>query len=245
MITLKLTSPNMKRPEVSAAQKILSVMGYYTGKIDSIYGEASARATRTAKWEIGYAKKNVNSTFDNTLYKFLTGATKPTLLMKRRAKARAKKNMGETALDIGRAFIGLSEQPPGSNKVIFSNWYGMVGPWCAMFVTYCFVEAKSKAFVKGSRYAYCPYMLNDAKYNRNGLRLITAKEAQPGDIVLFDFKKNGVAAHVGILNAMAANKKKFTSLEGNTSGTNAADGGMVALMTRNTSDVIGFVRVVN
>ena len=88
-------------------------------------------------------------------------------------------------------------------------------------------------------------MLNDAKYNRNGLRLITAKEAQPGDIVLFDFKKNGVAAHVGILNAMAANKKKFTSLEGNTSGTNAADGGMVALMTRNVSDVIGFVRVIN
>jgi hypothetical protein len=44
---------------------------------------------------------------------------------------------------------------------------------------------------------------------------------------------------------MAANKKKFTSLEGNTSGTNAADGGMVALMTRNVSDVIGFVRVIN
>ena len=233
MITLKLTSPNMKRPEVSAAQKILSVMGYYTGTIESIYGEASARATRTAKWEIGYAEKNIDGTFDEALYNFLIGLTKPTLLMKQRAKSRAKKNMGE------------AEEPAGSNKIIFSNWYGMTGPWCAMFVTYCFVEAKSKAFVKGSRYAYCPYMLNDAKYNRNGLRLITAKEAQPGDIVLFDFKKNGVAAHVGILNAMAANKKKFTSLEGNTSGTNAADGGMVAMMTRNTSDVIGFVRVIN
>jgi hypothetical protein len=220
-------------------------MGYYTGKIDSIYGEASARATRTAKWEIGYAEKNIDGTFDEALYNFLIGLTKTTLLMKQRAKSRAKKNMGETALDVGRAFVGLSEEPAGSNKIIFSNWYGMNGPWCAMFVTYCFVEAKSKAFVKGSRYAYCPYMLNDAKYNRNGLRLITAKEAQPGDIVLFDFKKNGVAAHVGILNSMAANHKKFTSLEGNTSGTNAADGGMVALMTRNTSDVIGFVRVVN
>ena len=71
MITLKLTSPNMKRPEVSAAQKILSVMGYYTGKIDSIYGEASARATRTAKWEIGYAEKNIDGTFDEALYNFL------------------------------------------------------------------------------------------------------------------------------------------------------------------------------
>lgn len=245
MITLKLTSPNMKRPEVSAAQKILSAMGYYTGKIDSIYGEASARATRTAKWEIGYAEKNVNGTFDEVLYNFLTGATKTTFLMKQRVKARAKKNKGEVALAVGLAFVGLSEEPAGSNKIIFSNWYGMIGPWCLMFVTYCFVEAKSKAFIKGSRYAYCPYLLNDAKYNRNGLRLITVKEARRGDLVLFDFKKNGVAAHVGILNSMAANKKKFTSLEGNTSGTNAADGGMVALMTRNVSDVIGFVRVVN
>ena len=49
MITLKLTSPNMKRPEVSAAQKLLKDKGYYTGKIDSIYVEASARATRSAK----------------------------------------------------------------------------------------------------------------------------------------------------------------------------------------------------
>jgi hypothetical protein len=123
----------MKRPEVSAAQKILSAMGYYTGKIDSIYGEASARATRTAKWEIGYAEKNIDGTFDEALYNFLIGLTKPTLLMKQRAKSRAKKNMGEVALDAGRAFIGLSEEPPGSNKIIFSNWYGMTGPWCAMF----------------------------------------------------------------------------------------------------------------
>lgn len=245
MITLKLTSPNTKRPEVSAAQKILSTKGYYTGKIDSIYGEATARATRTAKWDIGYPENSIDSTFNVALYELLTGATKPTLLMKQRAKSRKKKNMGVVALDVAQRFVGLSEQPAGSNKIIFSNWYGMNGPWCAMFVTYCFVEAKSKAFIKGSRYAYCPYMLNDAKYNRNGLRLITAKEAAPGDIVLFDFKKNGVAAHVGILNSMAANKKKFTSVEGNTSGTNAADGGMVALMTRNVSDVIGFVRVIN
>ena len=245
MVTLKLTSPNMKRPEVGAAQKILKTKGYYSGKIDSIYGEASARATRTAKWELGYAENRIDSTFDEQLYGYLTGATKPVLVMRQRAKSRTKKQMGVVALDVAQRFVGLSEQPPGSNKIIFSNWYGMNGPWCAMFVTYCFVEAKSKAFIKGSRYAYCPYMLNDAKYNRNGLRLITAKEAQPGDIALFDFKKSGVAAHVGIVASVVGNQKKFATVEGNTSGTNPADGGMVASMTRNVSDVIGFVRVIN
>jgi hypothetical protein len=166
-------------------------------------------------------------------------------MMKQRAKSRSEKSLGVVALDIAQRFVGLSEQPAGSNKIIFSNWYGIIGPWCMMFITYCFVEAKSKAFIKGIRYAYCPYLLNDAKYNRNGLRLITAKEAVPGDLALFDFKKNGVAAHVGIVASVVGTQKKFTSVEGNTSGTNAADGGMVAIMTRNVSDVIGFVRVNN
>ncbi len=75
MITLKLTSPSMKRPEVSAAQKLLKTMGYYTGKIDSIYGEASARATRNAKWDLGYQEKNINSNYDNVFHNYLLGNT--------------------------------------------------------------------------------------------------------------------------------------------------------------------------
>ena len=246
MITLKLTSPNMKRPDVSAAQKVLKSKGYYTGKIDSIYGEASARATRSAKWELGYAEKDINSDFGDTLYHYLTGTTKTTLIMKQRAKSRAKQHtLGEIALDVAQRFIGVKEFPAGSNQVMFSNWYGITGPWCAMFVTYCFVQAKSKAFSKGNRYAYCPYILEDAKYNRNGLRLIPAFQAQIGDIVLYDWNKDKIADHVGIVKTSPGKAKTFTAIEGNTSGTNPSDGGMVASMTRNVSDVIGFVRVVN
>ena len=245
MITLKLTSPNMKRPEVSAAQKLLKQKGYYTGKIDSIYGEASARATRSAKWDLGYAEKNINSNFDTQFMLFLNGTTKPTLLMKQRSKARKKKYIGEKALDVAIRFKGVSEQPPGSNKVMFSNWYGITGPWCAMFVSYCFVQAKSKAFVKGERYAYCPYVLEDAKYNRNNLRLIPSYQAVAGDIVLYDWNNDGVADHIGIVQVAPMKAKTFVAIEGNTSGTNPSDGGMVAVMTRNVADTIGFVRVLN
>ena len=129
---------------------------------------------------------------------------------------------------------------------MFSEWYGMTGPWCAMFVTYCFVAAKSKSFIKGSKYAYCPYVLADAKASRNGLRIVPKTEVRTGDIVLFDWNKDGVADHIGIVVKPPAKKKAtFTTIEGNTSGSNPSDGGMVATMSRVTSDVIAFVRVNN
>ena len=149
------------------------------------------------------------------------------------------------AIEIAQQFIGVSEEPPKSNNVMFSNWYGITGPWCAMFVTYAFVGAKSKAWKKHERYAYCPYILEDAKYNRNYLALVPANQAKSGDVVLFDWDNDGIADHVGIVNVAPMKATKFTTIEGNTSGTNPSDGGMVAHMTRNVNDVIGFVRVNN
>ena len=246
MKTLVLTSPNMVGVDVASAQTILKNLGYYNGKMDGIYGQQSAAATKAAKWDLGYAEKNVTSVFDDALLNFLIDLSKPTLLMRRRAAIRHNKNtLGDKALDVASRYIGVSEEPAGSNKVMFSEWYGMTGPWCAMFVTYCFVQAKSKSFIKGSKYAYCPYVLADAKASRNGLRVIPKADARTGDIVLFDWNKDGVADHIGIVNIAPNKRKTFTSVEGNTSGTNPSDGGMVALMERKVTDVIAFVRVNN
>jgi hypothetical protein len=247
MSTLFLTSPNVKGAEATAAQSLLKDLGYYGGKMDGIYGEQTAAATKAAKWDLGYAQKNINSTFDQTLVMFLLGKKKPTLLMKRRASIRHNKStLGDKALHVASGYVGVSEQPAGSNKVMFSEWYGMTGPWCLMFVTYCFVKAGSKSFIKGSKYAYCPYLLTDAKASRNGLRVIPKTDVRTGDIVLFDWNRDGTADHVGIVVKPPAKKKAtFTTIEGNTSGTNPSDGGMVATMSRVTSDVIAFVRVSN
>ena len=246
MKTLSLTSPNVTGFYVTAAQKVLKNVGYYNGKVDGVYGQQTAAATKAAKWDLGYAEKNINGTFDDVLLDFLLENKKPTLLMKRRAGIRHNKNtLGDKALDVATRYIGMSEDPAGSNRVMFSEWYGMIGPWCAMFVTFCFVKAGSKAFVKGSKYAYCPYVLADAKASRNGLRIIPTTSARTGDIVLFDWNKDGTADHIGIVNVAPNKRKTFTSVEGNTSGTNPSDGGMVALMERKVADVIAFVRVTN
>lgn len=245
MKTLVLTSPNIVGKDVVSAQTILKNLTYYNGKMDGIYGQQTAAATKAAKWDLGYAEKNVTSVFDDVLLNFLIDLKKPTLLMRRRASIRHnKKTLGDAALAEAYKYIGMSEDPAGSNKVMFSEWYGLTGPWCAMFVTYCFVQAKSKAFVKGSKYAYCPYVLADAKASRNGLRVIPKTDVRTGDIVLFDWNKDGTADHIGIVDT-APVKSSFTTVEGNTSGTNPSDGGMVAKMKRSTSDVIAFVRVVN
>lgn len=247
MKTLVLTSPNMVGVDVASAQTILKNLGYYNGKMDGIYGEQTGAATKAAKWDLGYAEKNVTSVFDDALLNFLIDLNKPTLLMKRRASIRHNKStLGDKALHVASGYIGMSEQPAGSNKVMFSEWYGMTGPWCLMFVTYCFVKAGSKTFIKGSKYAYCPYLLTDAKASRNGLRVIPKADVRTGDIVLFDWNRDGTADHVGIVAKPPAKKKAtFTTIEGNTSGTNPSDGGMVATMSRVTSDVIAFVRVSN
>ena len=247
MKTLVLTSPNMVGVDVASAQTILKNLGYYNGKMDAIYGQQSAAATKAAKWDLGYAEKNVTSVFDDALLNFLIDLKKPTLLMRRRASIRHHNyTLGDKALAEASKYIGVSEEPAGSNKVMFSEWYGMTGPWCAMFVTYCFVKAGSKSFIKGSRYAYCPYVLADAKASRNGLRVIPKTDVRTGDIVLFDWNRDGTADHIGLVVMPPAKKKAtFTTIEGNTSGTNPSDGGMVATMSRVTSDVIAFVRVGN
>ena len=247
MKTLVLTSPNMVGVDVASAQTILKNLGYYNGKMDSIYGQQTAAATKAAKWDLGYAEKNVTSVFDDALLNFLIDLNKPTLLMRRRAAIRHnKRTVGDAALAEAYKYIGMSEQPPGSNKVMFSEWYGMTGPWCAMFVTYCFVASKSKSFIKGSKYAYCPYVLADAKAGRNGLRVVPKSDVRSGDIVLFDWNKDGTSDHIGIVDKPPVKKNaRFSTIEGNTSGTNPSDGGMVAKMSRVTSDVIAFVRVIN
>jgi hypothetical protein len=112
MKTLVLTSPNMKGVDVSKAQTILKNLGYYNGRIDGIYGQQTAAATKAAKWDIGYAKKNVNSSFGGVLLDFLIDLKKPTLLMRRRASIRHnKKTTGNAALVEASKYIGMSEKP--------------------------------------------------------------------------------------------------------------------------------------
>ena len=243
MRTLTLTTPLTRGSDVDRAQRILSVRGYFVGKVDGVFGEITGRACTDAKYALGYAAKNIKPSYGSDLEAFLTGK-KPTPAMRIRANQRKKKtSIGEAALKVAREYVGVKENPAGSNRVVFSEWYGVTGPWCAMFVTYCMVKAGSKTFERARRYAYCPYILSDAKQNR-GMSVVSADDAESGDVVLYSWRQNGVADHVSLVVTPPNGGVSFVAIEGNTAIGADSDGGEVMVRQRQVRDVIAFVRCV-
>lgn len=148
----------------------------------------------------------------------------------------------EEALAKAKTYLGYKESPAGTNSNMFGTWYGMnYEPWCAMFVTYCFEQVSdSPTFVKGSRYSYCPYIVNDAKAKRYGLSVTNSPQA--GDLVVYDWQNDGVPDHVGIFESGSA--LQWNAIEGNTSTSNNSNGGEVMRRTRKNTDArVTFVRV--
>jgi CHAP domain len=148
-------------------------------------------------------------------------------------------------LEEAKKWIGTKESPAGSNKVEFSRWYGMVGPWCAMFVTYCYehgargIGKDSPTFMRGSRYAYVPYVLNDARNGRNGLSLTSTPEA--GDLVIYDWNRDANPDHIGIFEKWVS-ATQFSAREGNTSINSDSNGGEVMRRTRTAGSGVVFAR---
>jgi hypothetical protein len=148
------------------------------------------------------------------------------------------------ALQEAAQWLGTKESPANSNRTPFGAWYGADGqPWCAMFCTYAFEVGAfggSPSFAKGQRYAYVPYIVDDARHGRNGLSITTAPI--PGDLVCYDWD-GGDYDHVGIFEGGNANE--WTAIEGNTSASNNSNGGEVQRRTRNRWEAyaIAFVRV--
>jgi cell wall-associated NlpC family hydrolase len=239
--TLELTSPVLEGADVKAAQKTLKTNkfgGFYSGEIDGEYGPITANATKDAKFYIGWQAKAVTPAYGQSLHKVLVGEVKLTKSQEQRRRQRLavppaagkrRKMLAEAV-----SHLGEKESPFGSNICRFSKWYGLTGPWCAMFVSYCGVRAGLTAFERASHWAYCPYMVSDALAGRNGLRARGKNEApQPGDIVLFDWGGDGVADHVGIFER--GSRSSFSSIEGNTSVGNDSNGGEVMRRQRSSN----------
>ena len=115
------------------------------------------------------------------------------------------------------------------------EWQGQ--PWCAVFVTWCFVQAfgreNAERLLKHYPFTYVPQIAE-----------LFVKHANPkrGDIVCF--YKNGVFAHTGLVTDVQGDT--FYTVEGNTSGASGviANGGGVCAKSYQNSKMTGtkFVR---
>jgi hypothetical protein len=242
--TYKLTSPPMRGDGVEAFQRAMKSKNFYVGKIDGICGELTVQGFYRSKYWLGYPKPDHAG--GDVLYSYLTDKKKPNVAMRQLTKRRRKiqnktKAMRQRALDEAIKHLETKESPAGSNKVRFSRWYGLIGPWCAMFATWNFTQAGSKVFKRGSRYAYVPFIVSDARRGINNLTITRAPE--PGDLVCFDWQGDGVADHVGHFEMWFTRGQEFSAIEGNTAVGNDSNGGEVMRRRRNMRNVQAFVHV--
>jgi hypothetical protein len=137
--------------------------------------------------------------------------------------------------------LGYKESPAGSNMTKYGSWYGPGwngSPWCAMAVSYWYEQAgqdvgkDSPTFIKGSRYAYVPYLVQDSRNNQHGLSVTGDPVA--GDLVCYDWAGDGTYDHVGLFEGWTSGRG-FTAIEGNTSTGDDSNGGEVMRRQRDAA----------
>ena len=148
----------------------------------------------------------------------------------------------EARLERARSQIGEKESPRNSNRCKFSEWYGMTGPWCAMFICWADQEGEvpTDSFRRGQRYAYVPYIVSDARRGLNGLSVTS--QPRSGDMICYDWD-GGEYDHVGLFES--GDSSRWTAIEGNTSLSDQSNGGEVMRRSRTRREANGvvFVRV--
>lgn len=140
---------------------------------------------------------------------------------------------------IAQKEIGTTEKPADSNKTKYGKWFCFDGvAWCGMFVSWCYAQAgfplQKIGFTKG--FAGCQTAV--AYFKKNEMITTDPKE---GDIVFFDWNKDGRYDHTGLF-VKWIDKDTFETIEGNTAIGNDSNGGQVMIRKRNKSTAI-FVHV--
>lgn len=156
----------------------------------------------------------------------------------------------KNVLYCARQWIGYSRWDDPEPGTVFGRWYAeLVGdsyfgesgvPYCAMFVSYCLNWAGVEA--AGLPGSYVPWILSA---NSDAGRLVANEDAQPGDLVMFDWQGDGVADHIGIVEENHPDEGWMQTIEGNTSpgsGGSQSNGGGVYRRARNYNSIIGVAR---
>lgn len=115
-----------------------------------------------------------------------------------------------------KKFVDEKYKEGENNDTIMGKWFGLNHqPWCAMFVSYCFNQAKVVDLVaaQGKKgFASCAAGM---RWFAKHKQLVPVGQAQAGDVVFFQFDADADPDHVGIV---VSNDGKGTLItyEGNT-----------------------------
>lgn len=161
----------------------------------------------------------------------------------------------EAIIEFALTELGITEHPPGSNKVKYNDWYYPDGhayfrdsklyAWCATFCSYIYFYAGSPMPHIDTElgFHYVPTLYNKAKKNK-----WSTVNPLPGDLVIFDWNKDKKVDHVAIFMGWKEIDNTFYTIEGNTSGSekgSQSNGGGVYKRLRNIKDVSMFVNLID
>ena len=147
-------------------------------------------------------------------------------------------------LELARADLGYTENPPGSNMTKYGEAYGMNGvPWCVEALWLWFSEAGERmAFFGGGKTASCSMLLR--WYKEQGL-VVDKRDIQIGDILILNFSGTQDTQHCGLVVDKGKLAGTWYTIEGNTTpGEEGSqdDGGCVALKMRSVKNVVAVCR---
>jgi hypothetical protein len=135
-----------------------------------------------------------------------------------------------------RTQLGVAESPAGSNQVLYADWYGLKGPWCAMFVSWCtFLEGLPLAASTRKGFAYTP--AGAQWFKRQGR---WSERPAPGHVVFYDFPGDDIRriSHVGLVESVE-DDGTIVVIEGNTDERGGRTGGKV-MRRRRRSGIVGY-----
>ena len=129
-------------------------------------------------------------------------------------------SLGAAALRIAQTQRGVREtgganRGPQVEQYLASAKVAPGNPWCASFITWSLEQAGHK--MPGGGWAAVSTWVRNAEQGNNGLKIVSAEDARPGDIVAYDWGGQndfGSDGHIGFL-ASDVKGGKFTALEGN------------------------------
>lgn len=152
------------------------------------------------------------SSAQQTNYVAQTPAVKKTNIQ----RGESSGDFGKDVTSYAQNFIGYNEADGSANVFMKKHGYTSSTPWCAGFVQYIMENSGGSGQVPewynniGNK-LYCPNIYEAAK---NADAIIDTSEAQPGDIILFNWD-GGVQDHVGIV--VSNENGVITTIEGNSS----------------------------
>lgn len=131
--------------------------------------------------------------------------------------------------------INIAKRYKGQTGAKFRKFCGLPSgaAWCNAFVDYVANEGGvANLYFNGKKETYCP---NSIKWCKSNLAEVPPYLALPADIIYFDWDKNGVPNHIGLV-VKHKNTSSIYTIEGNT------DGGKVAEKLRNGKYIAGIFR---